>query len=77
VPKPKKINPYREIAKKYGVTINEVETEIAQCIRAAWQAPQGSSTKELQLKLFPDGKIPANEEFIRKIAENITNQTHT
>jgi hypothetical protein len=63
--KPKKISSiYREIAEKYGVTAEEVETEIARSIKTAWQAPAGSGAKEFQLQLFPDGKIPENEECI-------------
>jgi len=62
---------YEKIAKKHGITSEEVEREITEAIKAAWQAPIGSKEKELQLKLFPDGNIPTNEEYIKRISEMV------
>jgi|GEM_PF-499686 len=67
-PKHKRKN-YRKIAKPYGVTAKEVETEIAAAIKTAFEQPGGSPEKKLLLEMFPDGEIPSNEEFINKLVE--------
>ena len=65
---------YKKIAEKYGVTAAQVERDITESIKAAFQAPPGSAEKELQLKLFPDGKIPSNKDFTRKMAKRYTDE---
>ena len=67
-PKHKKKN-YKKIAKQHGVTPQEVEMEITEAIKAAYNAPAGSKEKEAFTKLFPHGKMPSNEEFINRLAK--------
>ena len=69
-PKHKKTH-YKKIAEKHGVMPKEVESEITQAIIAAYNAPVGSMEKENFTKLFPHGKLPSNEEFINKMAEQV------
>jgi len=60
---------YKQIAKESGVSVKEVKDNIKETIKAAWNSPIGSKEKELQLRLFPDGKMPTSDEFIYKMAE--------
>ena len=69
-PKHKKSH-YKKVAKKHGVTPNEIETEITTAILAAYNQPDGSKEKEFFTQLFPDGKLPTNEEFINKMAARV------
>jgi len=57
-----------QITEKCGGTSEEVEREISKAIKATWESP---NEKELQQELFPNGKIPSNEQFIKKLAERI------
>jgi len=61
----------KKVAKKHNITAKEVETEIAIAIKAAFEHPEGSPEKEFFTKLFPDGKLPSNEEFINKMLERV------
>jgi len=62
---------YNEVAKKHGVKPQEVEMEIAEAIKFAFNAPDGSKEKQLFAELFPNGKVPSNEEFIEKMAARV------
>jgi len=64
----------KKTAKKYGVTLKEVETEIAAAILAAFNQPDGSAEKEFFTQLFPNGKLPTNEEFIEKMAARVMSE---
>ena len=59
----------KKVAKHHGVTPKEVETEIAAAIEMAFNQPEGSKEKEFFTQLFPDGKLPTNEEFINRMVE--------
>jgi len=72
-PKHKK-NDYKKIAKHHGVTSKEVETEIAEAIKLAFNVPDGSAEKKLFAELFPDGKLPSNKEFIEKMAARVVRE---
>ena len=69
-PKHKKSD-YKKVAKHHGVTPQEVESEIAEAIKFAFNQPDGSAEKQLFAELFPDGKLPTNEEFIEKMAARV------
>jgi len=66
---------YKKIAEKYGVTAKEVENDITEAIKFAFDQPDGSSEKELLLKLFPYGKMPSNKDFINKLAMRCLGET--
>ena len=67
-PKHKRKN-YKKIANQHGVTVKEVETEIAAAIKEAFEQPDGSPQKEFFTSLFPDGKLPSSKEFINRLAK--------
>ncbi len=58
-------NTIRQIAKKNGVTPQEVEREIKIAIKAAMENRNSSpESKAIWDKLSPDGKEPTVDEFI-------------
>ena len=72
-PKHKKKH-YKKVAEKYGVTAKEVENDIAEAIKAAYNQPDGSPEKEFFTKLFPHGKLPSNKEFIEIMAARVADE---
>jgi len=62
---------YKKVAQHHGVTPKEVEMEIAEAIKFAFNAPDGSVVKQLFAELFSDGKLPSNEEFIEKMVARV------
>ena len=61
----------KKVAKHHGVTPQEVERDITEAIKAAYNQPDGSPEKEFFTKLFPHRKLPSNEEFINVMAERV------
>ena len=59
----------KKIAKKDGVSVEEVKRSMAEAIEKTFEAPEGSSARQSQLELFPDGKTPTTEEFIIRMVE--------
>ena len=59
---------YKKTAEHFGVSPKEVENEIAEAIKAAYNQPDGSPQKEFFKSLFPHGKLPSNKEFIEIMA---------
>jgi len=59
----------RIIASKHGKTAEEISREMEKALEAAWMT-EDPAMKELQEKLFPEGK-PSAEEFIRTMASYI------
>lgn len=62
---------YKEVAKKYGVTPEEVEREIRACIEEMYASPQAPETRAVQARIPRRGVIPTNEEMISFIAAEI------
>ena len=60
---------YKKTAEKFGETPEETEKHMSEAIRMAWDFPEDSDAKKLQLELFPDGRTPTNEEFILRMVE--------
>lgn len=63
---------YRKIAKKHGVTVEEVKREMQAAIDYAYQPPDlPDRQKSLQNSVPSKGAIPETEELIRYIAGKI------
>ena len=62
----------RIIASKHGKTAEEISREMEKALEAAWMT-EDPAMKELQEKLFPEGK-PSAAEFIRTVAAYIKKQ---
>lgn len=64
---------YRKIAKKNGVSVKEVKTEMQAAINNAYKNPpnDGGVTAAYQQKVPCKGEIPTPEELIRYIAGEI------
>jgi hypothetical protein len=62
---------FERIAKEQRVSAERVKADIDEAIKQAWNAPIGSKEKEAQLRMFPNGKMPAREEFIRKMSKRV------
>lgn len=63
---------YRKVAKRHGVTVAEVKTEIQAAIEAASQIPVGA---EPQQRLVPvAAKVPTAEEFILYAVQQVKKQ---
>ena len=57
---------FRKVAKKYGVSVNDVKQEIKASITAAYiNPPNDGVTKAYQQRVPCKGKIPTPNEFIR------------
>lgn len=61
------MNVIKRVAKAYGVSVKEVREEILVAIRAGRKNPD-PKVQEMWNRLFPDGKEPTPEEFIRVLA---------
>jgi len=68
-------NDYKKTAEHFGVTPKEVEMEISEAIKAAYNQPEGSAAKEFFTSLFPHGKLPSNKEFIEIMAARCVDET--
>ena len=71
----------KEIAKRHGVSPEEVRAEMEQAIKLAF-GNQDPKARKLWEKLAPDGTQPTPEEFISRVAhmakrENERQQRHT
>ncbi len=65
-------NIYREIARKNGVTVEEVKREMQEAINAAYRVtPVDSITREYQDRVPRVGEVPTAEEFIRYAAKEV------
>ena len=60
-------NIFQLIAKRHGITADQVRAEIQIAIDAAWNDPQG---RKEQQRLFPEGK-PSPELLITRLVEEI------
>ena len=64
----------REIAKRHGVSPEEVRAEMEQAIGQAF-ATQGSKARRLWGEIAPDGTQPTPEEFISRVAHMAARET--
>ena len=56
---------YEEVAKKYGVTAEEVKREMQMALEAAWENPRNTEeVKRKQQEITPNGEIPTPEQVI-------------
>lgn len=61
------MNVIKRVAKAHGVSVKEVREEMLVAIRAGRENPD-QKIQEMWNRLFPDGKEPTPEEFIRILA---------
>jgi excinuclease UvrABC helicase subunit UvrB len=67
---------YKQVAKKHGITPEEVEREISETLKFAWlHENTPSQAKEAQNQVPRHGSVPTNEEFINYIAEKVKKST--
>lgn len=60
---------YREVARKYGVTVQEVKREMQAAIDAAYtNTPNDGVTRAWQNRVPRKGEMPTAEELIRYMA---------
>ena len=64
------MNVLKRVAKAHGVTEKEVRDEMQKAIRAGRESSDPNA-KAMWNKLFPDGKEPTPEEFIRVLAGEV------
>lgn len=61
------MNVIKKVAKAHGVSAKEVKEEMLVAIRAGRENPD-PKVQAMWNRLFPDGKEPTPEEFIRVLA---------
>lgn len=61
------MNVIKKVAKAHRVSVKEVREEMLKAIRAGRENPD-PNVQAMWSRLFPDGKEPTPEEFIRVIA---------
>ena len=61
------MNVIKKVAKAHGVSAKEVREEMLVAIRAGRENPD-PNVQAMWNRLFPDGKEPTPEEFIRVVA---------
>lgn len=63
---------YETIAKKHGVSVQEVKTEMELALQMAWESGKTNSEAEgKQKKISPNGEVPTAEDFIRFMTDKI------
>jgi hypothetical protein len=60
-----------EVAKQQGISVSECRSEMIEAIRAAW-ATTDPVTKDRQIQLVGEERVPTPEEFIYIIFEKTT-----
>lgn len=63
---------YRKIARKNGVSVQEVKDEMQKAINEAWNNP--NKTKEaafMQAQFGANGQTPTSEEFIKSVSKAV------
>lgn len=61
---------YRKVARKYGVTVEEVKREMQSAINETYTNPQiNDVTKTFQDRIPRKGEVPTVDEFIRYMAD--------
>ena len=57
---------YEHIARKNGVSVEEVKRDIQAALQAAWETPSAAkAVKARQKQISPDGKPPSLEKVIQ------------
>ena len=65
---------YRKVARKYGVTVEEVKREMQSAIDETYNNSDNNDiTKAYQNKVPREGKIPTVDEFIRYASNKAKN----
>lgn len=64
------MNVFEKIAKLYGVPEQEVREEMKLAIKAGFESPNPQAQENWE-KLFPNGKEPTPEEFIKVISNEV------
>ncbi len=66
---------YRKVARKYGVTVEEVKREMQSAIDETYNNSDNNDiTKAYQNKVPREGKIPTVDEFIRYASNKAKNK---
>ena len=66
---------YRKVARKYGVTVEEVKREMQAAIDETYNNSDNNDiTKAYQNKVPREGKIPTVDEFIRYASNKAKNK---
>ena len=66
---------YRKVARKYGVTVEEVKREMQSAINETYNNSDNNDiTKAYQNKVPREGKIPTVDEFIRYASNKAKNK---
>jgi len=66
---------YRKVARKYGVTVEEVKREMQSAINETYNNPDNNDiTKAYQNKVPREGEIPTVDEFIRYTSNKAKNK---
>lgn len=67
---------YREIARKNGVTTDEVKREMQEALEHAYKnTPNDGITGAYQNRVPRRGEVPTPEEFVRYAASQLKNKT--
>ncbi|WP_027398464.1 sporulation initiation factor Spo0A C-terminal domain-containing protein [Anaerovorax odorimutans] len=62
-------NIYHKIAKRYGVTIEDIKREMQAAINYAYKNPNKSTNEKIKQECIPcKDEIPTSEEFIKYMA---------
>lgn len=66
------MNVFQKVAEINGVSIDNVKKEVSVAIEKGFQSPE-PQIKEMWNSLFPDGKMPAPETFVKIISTYTVN----
>lgn len=68
-------NVYRKVARKYGITVEEVKREMQSAIDETYNNPNHNDvTKAYQDRVSRKGEKPTVDEFIRYVADKAKNK---
>ena len=60
------------IAKKHGVSVQEVKEEMGTALKMAWDSKEkGLDVEERQKEISPNGEVPTAEDFVRFMRDKI------
>ena len=66
---------YRKVARKYGVTVEEVKREMQSAIDETYKSPDNNDiTKAYQDRVPREGEIPTVDEFIHYVSNKAKNK---
>lgn len=65
---------YEQLARKNGVTPEQVREEMAEAIRLAYENPKDEQTRQFQQQVPRKGKIPTPEEMMDFVSRRVRTQ---